>query len=75
MSMIPAIISLHYIKSFRIRSYSGSYSPAFGLNTERYGVPLQIQSKCEKMRTRITLNTDTFHAGIVTIMNLLYRLT
>ena len=25
-------------------------------------VSLRIQSKCEKMRTRITSNTDTFHA-------------
>ena len=35
---------------------------AFGLNTERYGVPFRIQFKCGKMRTRITPNTDTFHA-------------
>ena len=28
----------HCIKSVRIRSYSGPYFPAFGLNTERYGV-------------------------------------
>ena len=34
--------------------------PLFGLNTERYGVPLRIQSECGKMRTRITPNTDTF---------------
>ena len=27
---------LHSVKSFRIRSYSGPYFPAFGLNTERY---------------------------------------
>ena len=33
-----------------------------GLNTERHGVSLSIQSKCGKMRTRITPNTDTFHA-------------
>ena len=31
------------------------------LNTERYGVPLLIQSKCEKIRTRKTPNTDTIH--------------
>ena len=28
----------HCIKSIRIRSYSGPYFPAFGLNTERYSV-------------------------------------
>ena len=36
--------------------------PAFGLNTERYGVSLGIQSKCGKIRTRITPNTSTFYA-------------
>ena len=51
----------HYVKSVRIRSYSGPYFPAFALNTERYGVSLCIQSECGKMRTRITPNTDTFY--------------
>ena len=36
--------------------------PVFGLTRERYGIPLRIQSEYEKIRTRITLNTDTFHA-------------
>ena len=31
-------LNLHCLKSVRIRSYSGPYFPAFGLNTERYGV-------------------------------------
>ena len=52
----------HYVKSVPLRSYSGSYFPAFGLNAERYGVPLCIQSECGKIRTRITPNTGTFHA-------------
>ena len=43
--------NVHCVKSVRIRSYSGSYFPALGLNVERYSV-----------RTRITPNTDTFHA-------------
>ena len=42
--------------------YSGPHFHAFGLNTERYSVSLCIQSECGKMRTRITPNTDTFHA-------------
>ena len=54
----------HYVKSVRISSYSGPYFPAFGLNTERYGVSLRIESECGKMRTRITRNTDTFHVVI-----------
>ena len=44
------------MKSVRIRSYSGPHFPAFGL------VCLRIQVKCGKMQTRITPNTDTFHA-------------
>ena len=46
----------------RIRSFSGPYIPAFGLNTERYGVSLCIQSECGKIQTGKTPNTDTFHA-------------
>ena len=42
--------------------FSGPYFSAFGLNTERYGVSLRIQSECGKMQTRITPNTDTFYA-------------
>ena len=51
----------HCVKSVRIGSYSGLYFSIFGLNMERYGVSLCIQSEYEKMRTRITPNTDTFH--------------
>ena len=52
----------HCVKSVHIRRYSGPNFPAFGLNTERYSVSLRIQSKCGKMRTRITPNADTFYA-------------
>ena len=50
------------MKSVHIRRYSGLHFPAFGLNTERYGVSFRIQSECGKMRTRLTLNRDTFYA-------------
>ena len=40
------------MKSVRIRSFSGPYFPAFGLNTGSYFVSLRIQSECEKTRTR-----------------------
>ena len=50
-----------YVKSVRIRSFSGSYFPVFGLSMERYGVSLRIQSKYGKIRTRKTPNTDTLH--------------
>ena len=53
--------SIHCVKSVPNRSYSGPYFPAFGLNKERYRVSLRIQSECGKIRTRITLNTDTFY--------------
>ena len=59
------IFFVHCVKSVRIRSYSGPYFPAFELNTERYSVSLRIQSECCKIRTRITPNTDTFHALVV----------
>ena len=52
----------HCLKSVRIRSYSGTYFPAFWLNTERCKVSLHIQSECGKIRTRITPNTVTFYA-------------
>ena len=51
-------------KSVCVRSYPGQHFPAFGLNTERYGVSLRIQSECGKIGTRITPNTGTFHAVI-----------
>ena len=41
--------SYHCVKSVRIRSYSGPYFPVFS-------------QKCGKIGTRITLNTDNFHA-------------
>ena len=53
---------LHCVKSVHIRSCSVPYFPAFGLNTERFRASLRIQSKCGKRRTRITPNTNTFHA-------------
>ena len=48
--------------SVRIRSFSGPSFPAFGLNTERYGISLHIQSEYGKIRTRKTPNTDTLYA-------------
>ena len=53
-------VELHCVKIIHIRSYSGPHFPAFGRNTESYGVCLPIQSKCGKIRPRITPNTDTF---------------
>ena len=35
----------HCVKSVRIRTYSGQHFAAFGLNKEKYSVPLRVQSK------------------------------
>ena len=58
------VLRVEGLKSVRIRSYSGPHFPAFGLNTEKYGVSLRIQSKCGKVRTKITPNTYTFYAVV-----------
>ena len=42
----------HFVKSVQIRSFSGSYFPLLGLNTEIYGVNIRIKSKYGKMRIR-----------------------
>ena len=60
--------NIHSVKSVRTLGYSGPHFPAFGLNTERYGVFLRIHFKCGKLWTRITPNTDTFQAVIVTLV-------
>ena len=59
------LTKLHCVKSVPVRSYSSPHFPAFGLNTERYYVSLHIQSKCGKMRTRITPKTETFYAVLL----------
>ena len=60
--IILAILCKHCVKSVCIRSYSGPHFPTFGMNTERNGVSLRIQSECGKMRTRMTSNMDIFYA-------------
>ena len=64
---IKFICHKHCVKSVCIRSYSGPYFPAYGPNTERYGVSLRIHSECGKIWTRITPNTDTFYAVLIGI--------
>ena len=59
--------AIHCVKSVRIRSFSGLCFPAFGLKTERYELSLCIQSKCGKMWTRKTPNTDTLYAVILIV--------
>ena len=47
--------------SVRIRGFSSPYFPSFELGTEIFSANLCIQSKYGKIRTRKTLNTDTFY--------------
>ena len=56
------LIKEYCVKGVRIRSYSGVHFPVFGLNMERSGESLRIQSECQKIQTRITTNADTFYA-------------
>ena len=63
------VMSLSLVKSVRVRSYSDPYFPAFGLNTERYGVSLHIQSKCGKIWTRMTRDKETFYAVSLRILS------
>ena len=42
--------------------FSGPYFHAFGLNTERYGVTIRIQSEYEKIRIRKNSVSGYFHA-------------
>ena len=50
----------HCVKSVRIRSFSGLYFPAFGLNLD--------QSKWGKIRTRKTTKTNNFFAVYVSYL-------
>ena len=61
------VTAAHCVKSVRIRSYSGLHFRAFGLNTGRYSVSHGIQSKCVKMRARITRNTDILYAVVAPV--------
>ena len=60
----PSIIlkCSHFVKSVCIRSFPGPYFPTLGLNTERYGVSLHINSERGKIRTRKTKNMDIAYA-------------
>ena len=60
----PNYQTIHCVKSVNVRSYTGSYFPGCGLNTERYRVYLRMQSESGKIQTRKMLNTDIFHAVI-----------
>ena len=60
---VSVIWITHCMKNVRVWSFSGPYFPAFGLNTERYGIFLRIQTECSKIWTRKTPNADAFQAA------------
>ena len=58
------IIFWHCVEDGRNWSFSGRHLPAsdwIRSNAERYFVSLRILCECGKLRTRKTLNTDTFY--------------
>ena len=54
--------NIHLVKIVCIWIFSALCFPAFGLNTDIYCLNPRIQSKCRKIRTRQTLNTNRFNA-------------
>ena len=67
-TFVRKVPEIQCVKSIRIRNFSGPNFPAFGLNTERYGLSFRIQQACGKISTRKTPNTDTFHGVILVIL-------
>ena len=63
---------IHCVKSVRFRSYSGPHFPAFGLNTERYGVIVNsvLRSVTLSLTLRIVLET-THHLSLKNLMQYL----
>ena len=51
--------------SVQIRSFSGPYFPALGLNTERLSVSLRIQSEWGKYGAEKTPYLGTFHVVLI----------
>ena len=62
--------SITHIALHKKRPYSKLFWSAFSHIWTEYG---EIQSKCVKMRTRITPNTDTFHAMLISIKRLIQK--
>ena len=51
---------LHCVKSVRIRSFSGPYFSAFGLNTEIYGIDVSMSRKQDFVKN--DKQTDTIRS-------------
>ena len=64
------LFEIYCVKSVRIRRFSGSYFPAFGLNMERYSVSLRIHSEYEKIRSRKSFFWESANFANIFSMNL-----
>ena len=60
---------INYVRNVRIWSLFGLCFPILGLNTEKYSVPLSIQSEWGKIQIRKTPNTGTFFTKSKTAKN------
>ena len=61
------------MKRVRIRSFSGSYFPAYGLNTERYSV--RISPYLVRMRENtVQKNSEYEHFSCMKFSNLIYQI-
>ena len=72
-SKTPVNIHIAAWKVSKYGVFSGPYFPAFGLNTERYGVPLRIKSKCGKMRFRKNSAFGHFSRSVFLVLRLWTR--
>ena len=57
--------NLPFMKSAKMRSFSGPYFPLFGPNTEIFSLNLSIRYECEKIGTRKIPNLDIFNAVLI----------
>ena len=72
-SKTPVNIHIAAWKVSKYGVFSGPYFPAFGLNTERYGVPLRIKSKCGKIRFRKNSAFGHFSRSVFLVLRLWTR--
>ena len=66
-SIAQWINDFHFFALRKKCPYSELFWSAFSRIRTEHGVSLRIQSECGKIRTRITPNTETFHAVLIII--------
>ena len=63
------IINIHWVKSVRIRSFSGSYFPIFELNTERCSVRIRKNTDQKNSKHGHFLRSDSFSNLYITLIS------